>query len=83
MARVTPDAHYAGIAALASDELYPLFEDRRGDIWLIAPVPDRVRLVRWRRGSDDFTQYGAAEGLGDLPTDWTVSRPAIVEGPAR
>lgn len=81
VARVTPDAHYAGIAALPGDELYPLFEDRRGDIWLIAPLPDQVRLVRWRRASDDFTLYGAAEGLRDIPTDWTVSRPAIVEGP--
>ena len=81
VARVTPDAHYAGIAALRSDELYPLHEDRRGDIWLIAQFTDQVRLVRWRRASDDFTQYGAAEGLGDIPSDWTVSRPAIVEGP--
>ena len=81
VARVGPDAHYAGIAALPGDELYPLFEDRRGDIWLIAPLPDQVRLVRWRRGSNDFTQYGAAEGLRDIPADWTVSRPAIVEGP--
>ena len=81
VAQVTPDAHYAGIAMLRSDELYPLYEDRRGDIWLIAQLPDQVRLVRWRRASNDFTPYGAAEGLGDIPSDWTVSRPAIVEGP--
>ncbi len=81
VARVAPDAHYAGYAALPGDELYPLFEDRSGDIWLIAPLPDQVRLVLWRRASDDFAQYGAAEGLRDIPTDWTVSRPAIVEGP--
>ncbi len=81
LARVTPDAHYARLAALPSDELYPLFEDRQGDIWLIAQLPDQVRLLRWRRASDDFTPYGASEGLGEIPSDWTVSRPAIVESP--
>ena len=79
VADVTPAAHYAGIATLPSDELYPLFEDRRGDIWLIAQLPDQVRLVRWRRASDEFTTYGASEGLGEIPPDWTVARPAIVE----
>ena len=35
----------------------------RGDIWLIAQLPDHVRLVRWHRATDDFRSYGAAEGL--------------------
>ena len=81
VARVTPDAHYARLPGLPSDDLYPLFEDRRGDIWLIALLPDQARLVRWRRASDDFTPYGASEGLGPISPEWTVSRPAIVESP--
>jgi ligand-binding sensor domain-containing protein/two-component sensor histidine kinase len=81
LARVTPDAHYARLAAVPSDDLYPLFEDRRGDIWLIAQLPDQARLVRWRRASDDFTPYGASEGLGAISSEWRFSRPAIVESP--
>jgi len=82
VAQVAPDARYAGIAALPSDELYPLYEDHRGDIWLIAQLSDQIRLVRWRRASDDFMPYGATEGLGEIPSDWTVARPAIAESPA-
>ena len=81
VAQVSPDAHYARQSGLPSDELYPLFEDGRGDIWLIAQLPDQVRLVRWRRAFDDFTPYGTSEGLGEIPSDWTVSRPSIVESP--
>ena len=81
VARVTPDAHYARVPGLPSDDLYPLFEDRRGDIWLTALLPDQARLVRWRRASDDFTPYGASEGLGAISPEGTVSRPAIVESP--
>ena len=63
MARVTPDAHYARVPGLPSDDLYPLFEDRRGDIWLTALLPDQARLVRWRRASDDFMPYGHPRDL--------------------
>ena len=41
LARVPPEAHYARLPALPSDNLFPLFEDVRGDIWLIAQLPDR------------------------------------------
>ena len=73
------EAHYAGLPALRSDELFPLFEDARGDIWLIAQLPDHVRLLRWRRATDDFQTYGASEGLAPITSRPSVSRPAIVE----
>ena len=66
---VQPDAHYARLPGLPSDELSPLFEDRRGDIWLIVQLPDHARLVRWRRATDDFQTYGASEGLAEIPSD--------------
>jgi ligand-binding sensor domain-containing protein len=82
LARVSPEAHYARLSALPSDDLLPLFEDARGDIWLIAQLSDHVRLVRWRRATNDFQTYGASDGLGRITLRPAVVRPAIVEAPA-
>jgi signal transduction histidine kinase/streptogramin lyase len=82
LARVSPDAHYARLSALPSDDLFPLFEDARGDIWLIAQLSDHVRLVRWRRATNDFQTYGASDGLGGITSRPAVALPAIVEAPA-
>jgi ligand-binding sensor domain-containing protein/signal transduction histidine kinase len=82
LARVSPDAHYARLSSLPSDDLFPLFEDARGDIWLIAQLSDHVRLVRWRRATNDFQTYGASEGLAGITSRPAVARPAIVETPA-
>ncbi len=80
--RVRPEAHYAGLPVLPSDDVFPLLEDTRRDIWLVAQMPDHVRLLRWRRATDDFQAYGAAEGLTAITSRPSISRPAIVEGPA-
>ena len=82
LARVPPEAHYARLPALPSDDLFPLFEDARGDIWLIAQLSDHVRLLRWRRATNDFQTYGASEGLAGITSRPAVARPAIVEAPA-
>ena len=82
LARTPPDAHYARLPGLPGDDLFPLFEDTRGDIWLIAQLPDHSRLVRWCRETDSFQTYGAPEGLAALTSRPAISRPAIVEGPA-
>ena len=82
LARVSPEAHYARLPALPSDDLFPLFEDARGDIWLIAQLSDHVRLLRWRRATNDFQTYGASEGLAGITSRPAVARPAIVEAPA-
>ena len=82
LARTPPDAHYARLPGLPSDDLFPLFEDTRGDIWLIAQLPNHSRLVRWCRETDSFQTYGAPEGLAAITSRPAISRPAIVEGPA-
>ena len=64
---------------LPSSDVFPMFEDARGDVWLIAQLPDHVRLVRWRRATDDFRIYGAADGLPHLASRPAVSPPSIVE----
>ena len=82
LARTPPDAHYARLPGLPSDDLFPLFEDTRGDIWLIAQLPNHSRLVRWCRETDSFQVNGAPEGLGSITLRPAISRRAIVEGPA-
>jgi signal transduction histidine kinase/ligand-binding sensor domain-containing protein len=79
LARVRADAHYAQRADLPSDDLFPLFEDARGDIWLVAQLSDHVRLVRWNRQTDSFRSYGQVDGLPHLAARPSVSRPSIVE----
>ena len=74
LARLAPVARYARHPALPSDDLFPMFEDSRGDIWLIAQLPDRVRLLRLDRVTRSFQTYGAPDGIADI----TV-RPKIVE----
>jgi signal transduction histidine kinase len=82
LARVSPEAHYARRSALPSDDLFPLVEDARGDIWLIAQLSDHVRLVRWDRATNEFQTYGTSDGLGEITTRPAVARPAVVEAPA-
>ena len=75
LARLQPLVHALGRHELPSDDLFPLFEDERGDIWLSARLPDRLKLLRWRRATDDFQIYGAKDGLAD-----GTARPAVVAG---
>jgi signal transduction histidine kinase/ligand-binding sensor domain-containing protein len=82
-ARAAPDARYARRHGLPSDDVFPLFEDTRGDVWLIAQLPDQVRLVRWRRATNDFRIYGATDGLPHLVSRPAVSRPSMVEAGGR
>jgi ligand-binding sensor domain-containing protein len=42
-------------------EVFRLFEDAAGDIWLSCIAPKR-RLVRWRRTADEFHAFTAGEG---------------------
>jgi signal transduction histidine kinase len=79
LARVSPESHYAHLPELPSNDLFPLFEDARGDIWLIAQLTDHVRLLRWRRASNDFQPYGESEGLARITAQPAIARPAIVE----
>ena len=83
VARAAPEAHYTRRHGLPSDDVFPIFEDARGDVWLIAQLPDQVRLVRWRRAIDDFRIYGVADGLPHLVSRPAVSRPSIVEAGGR
>ena len=46
---------------LPNDEIYRLFEDSRGDIWMGA-MGD-IRLFRWERATDTLHHYGVDDGV--------------------
>jgi signal transduction histidine kinase/ligand-binding sensor domain-containing protein len=80
LARVPPDAHYR-LPELSGTDLFPLVEDTRGDIWLIAQLPDHIRLVRWQRATGAIQAFGPTDGLPTLPSRLTIARPAVLETP--
>lgn len=46
---------------LSDDEIYRLFEDSRGDLWM--GVLGDIRLSRWERAADTLHHYGADDGI--------------------
>jgi len=46
---------------LPDDEIYRLFEDSRGDIWM--GVLGDTRLIRWERATDTLHFYDTADGI--------------------
>jgi len=63
LARRLPSRIYTRRDGLPADEIFRVFEDSRGDVWvavLDASVPGSDRLTRWDRRSDRFVSYPAA-----------------------
>lgn len=68
LAYAEPLAHYTTADGLAGDDIWHLFEDTRGDVWIAPRVPGPELLTRWERGSGRFHRYGAAHGLPEAET---------------
>ncbi|HEX4441914.1 MAG TPA: two-component regulator propeller domain-containing protein, partial [Thermoanaerobaculia bacterium] len=49
---------------LPDDQVYRVFEDRRGDLW-IGFIDGRDRLARWERASGAIRTFGPADGVAD------------------
>ncbi len=59
---------YTTTDGLPSNEIFRVFEDSRGDVWM--SLSDSTRcLARWKRASDSIVVYGPSDGLpaGDSP----------------
>lgn len=61
--RIPPKAHYTVADGLADDEIWHLFEDGRGDLWIAGRFPRREPLTRWRRATGKFQRFGPEHGL--------------------
>jgi ligand-binding sensor domain-containing protein/two-component sensor histidine kinase len=55
---------------LPGDDVFRLFEDTRGDVWISIAGNLRNAVVRWDRASETFHVYSEAQGLApfSLPT---------------
>jgi ligand-binding sensor domain-containing protein/two-component sensor histidine kinase len=61
--RVQPKAIYTTRDGLAGDDVFRLFEDSRGDIWIGRRTPTSFVLTRWERANGTFHRYSDADNL--------------------
>ncbi len=61
LARAPPRAIYTTRNGLCGNQVFRLYEDSRGDVWI--STLDGGCLTRWRRASDTFERFSAADGL--------------------
>ena len=64
-----PKAFYTMRDGFSGNDIFHVYEDRRGDIW-IATVGAANGLSRWDRASNRFVHYSTADGL---PLDQTTA----------
>jgi len=50
---------------LPQDDVFRLYEDSRGDIWVATLGAPGPRLTRWERSTNSFHQLGLEQGLAD------------------
>ena len=63
LGRVRPKAIHTTRDGLAGDDVFTLFEDSRGDIWIGRRMPTSSVLTRWERATGIFHRYSDADGL--------------------
>jgi ligand-binding sensor domain-containing protein/signal transduction histidine kinase len=61
--RVRHKAIYTTRDGLAGDDVFRLFEDSRGDIWIGRRTPTSFVMTRWERATSTFHRYSDADGL--------------------
>jgi ligand-binding sensor domain-containing protein/signal transduction histidine kinase len=61
--RMRPKAIYTTKNGLTSNQVFRLYEDSRGDIWIGTISPHRDALARWQRATARFQTYSAADGV--------------------
>lgn len=63
--RARPKAIYTTEQGLPTNEIFRLYEDSRGDIWISTLGRDEAVLTRWERASETFHPYSPADGIFD------------------
>jgi ligand-binding sensor domain-containing protein/two-component sensor histidine kinase len=62
LAKLSPSAVYTKKDGLSGNEIFRLYEDRSGDIWM-SIFSEQASLTRWERATRKFYQYGGIEAL--------------------
>jgi len=63
LATTPPKAIYTTRDGLPSSDIFRLYEDSRGDIWIATFTEARGGLTRWERATETFHHYGEVDGL--------------------
>jgi ligand-binding sensor domain-containing protein/signal transduction histidine kinase len=63
LATTPPKAIYTTKDGLVSNDVFRLYEDSRGDIWIATFSEARSGITRWERATANFHHYGEADGL--------------------
>lgn len=63
LARARPKAVYTRKDGLSGDEIFRLFEDSRGDIWISTLGDSAALLTRWERATGTFHRYLKADNI--------------------
>jgi len=63
LANVRGAAVYTRRHGLTGNEIFRLYEDRRGDIWISIADSLQANLMRWERATGKFYQYGGTDAL--------------------
>jgi ligand-binding sensor domain-containing protein/two-component sensor histidine kinase len=63
LATTPPKAIYTTREGLVSNDIFRLYEDSRGDIWIATFTEARNGITRWERATETFHHYGEANGL--------------------
>jgi ligand-binding sensor domain-containing protein/two-component sensor histidine kinase len=69
LAHTPPKAVYHALGDMAVEEVFRLYEDRRGDIWISANSSTKHWISRWERATETFHNYAPADGL-PLVDNW-------------
>jgi signal transduction histidine kinase/ligand-binding sensor domain-containing protein len=75
LASTPPKAVYTTRDGLTDDEIFRLYEDSRGDIWISTLYRDPA-LTRWERATGRFHRYSKADGVpaANTPTAFCEDR---------
>jgi signal transduction histidine kinase/ligand-binding sensor domain-containing protein len=66
LAHARPKAHYLLEGDLDSFDVFRMFEDSRGDIWVGLGSGERNKLLKWERATEKFHYYTEADGVPPL-----------------
>ncbi|HSP63782.1 MAG TPA: two-component regulator propeller domain-containing protein, partial [Pyrinomonadaceae bacterium] len=68
LAHTQPKAVYTTRDGLPFDDVFRLFEDANGDIWISTLSQSANGLSRWRRATEQLQNFSEADGLASLKT---------------
>ncbi len=69
LARTRPKAVYTTKDGLIADDVWRIYEDSRGDIWIASYSRTAIGLARWERATETFYRYTEAHRAGAFYED--------------